>query len=170
MDEPKKRKLPQTITEAGGFDAYFRAHGHDPDRIVQRMYPHLADTKGAEGSKPTEIKPTVAGAYAVVFVDMALSVHMSEPSAKRYQAEFDENLQTYAEREHMNLVMVWGWILKHNGRMAPKEIYLMDPGWGLHRFETVAEAAAWVREKLGNTPPAHRELPIDVAPQAKEPT
>jgi hypothetical protein len=47
MSEKEKSKLPQTITEAGGFDVYFRAHGHDPDRIVQRMYPHLVDTKGA---------------------------------------------------------------------------------------------------------------------------
>jgi hypothetical protein len=48
MTDQEKPKPPETVTEAGGFDAYFRAHGHDPDRIVQRMYPHLVNTKGAE--------------------------------------------------------------------------------------------------------------------------
>jgi hypothetical protein len=116
-------------------------------------------------SRPTEIKPTVDGAYAVVFEEMALKMCLSEPSARRFQNEFEENLQVFRERENLNLVIVWGWIRKHNGRMAPNEIYLMDPSWGLHRFETVAEAAAWVRERLGNIPPAHRALPVECVEQ-----
>jgi hypothetical protein len=108
-------------------------------------------------SKPTKVVPSVAGSFAVIFEDMALSMHLSEPSAKRYQSDFENNLLTYLEGEHADLVLVWGWIRKHNGRMGPYEIHLIGDWPTLHRFETVEEAARWIRD---NQPPqAGKEQP-----------